>query len=228
MTATVLPAEALPNLKPEFIVPLVVYLCHDSCQETGSMFELVGGYIAKLRWQRSEGSFFNLPFTAEEVNDKFNEITDFSRNSEYPTASSDIFPKVTENLERMKNGPVNKTPATSSVENSKNFAQIDTRTDLRSEQIFSMMREYLARGEGKGLIPKIDAVFNFDIQKEKGGPVIKTWIIDLKNANGDVKVGKVNNADASFTMTDADFEAVCLGKLNPQNAFLQVISQKFI
>lgn len=36
-----------------------------------------------------------------------------------------------------------------------------------------------------------------------------------------VKVGKPDNADATFTMTDDDFEQVCLGKLNPQMAFMQ-------
>ena len=30
-----------------------------------------------------------------------------------------------------------------------------------------------------------------------------------------VKAGAPEKADATFTMTDDDFEAVCLGKLNP-------------
>ena len=36
-----------------------------------------------------------------------------------------------------------------------------------------------------------------------------------------MKKGKAENPDATFTMTDADFEQVCLGKLNPQMAFMQ-------
>ena len=36
-----------------------------------------------------------------------------------------------------------------------------------------------------------------------------------------MKKGKPENADATFTMTDADFDQVCLGKLNPQMAFMQ-------
>lgn len=53
MTETVMPAEALENLKPDYIVPLVAYLAHDTCEETGSVFELGAGWIAKLRWQRA-------------------------------------------------------------------------------------------------------------------------------------------------------------------------------
>ena len=29
------------------------------------LFEIAGGFIAKLRYQRSEGAFFNIPFEVE-------------------------------------------------------------------------------------------------------------------------------------------------------------------
>jgi len=50
MTETVMPAEVLEKLDPKYIVPLVAYLAHDSCQENGSLFEVAGGFIGKLRW----------------------------------------------------------------------------------------------------------------------------------------------------------------------------------
>ena len=33
-------------------------------------------------------------------------------------------------------------------------------------------------------------------------------------------MGIDKNANATFTMTDSDFEKVCMGDLNPQNAFI--------
>lgn len=84
-----------------------------------------------------------------------------------------------------------------------------------------MMKVFLDRGEGKPLIPKVDAVFNFEIKSTKQGPVIKTFVIDLKNGNGkvinfiQVYVGNDKNANAVFTMIDEDFEKVCMGTLNP-------------
>jgi multifunctional beta-oxidation protein len=53
-----MPPEMLAALKPEFVVPLVAYLCHESCQENGSLFEVGAGFIAKLRWERSKGVVF--------------------------------------------------------------------------------------------------------------------------------------------------------------------------
>jgi len=45
--------------------------------------------------------------------------------------------------------------------------------------------------------------------------------IDLKNGQGSVTQRKPKNADATFTMTDTDFEKVTKGTLNPQIAFMQ-------
>lgn len=84
-----------------------------------------------------------------------------------------------------------------------------------------MMATYLARGEGKALIPKVAAIFGFEIIRAKGGKIEGEYEIDLKNGSGACKKGKAASADATFNMTDDDFEQVCLGKLNPQIAFMQ-------
>ena len=54
MLETVMPPDILATVKPQLIVPLVAYLAHESNQETGSVFEVGGGFVAKLRWQRAE------------------------------------------------------------------------------------------------------------------------------------------------------------------------------
>jgi hypothetical protein len=43
LTATVMPEDILAKLKPEFVSGLVGYLCHESCEETGSLFEVGHG-----------------------------------------------------------------------------------------------------------------------------------------------------------------------------------------
>ena len=92
---------------------------------------------------------------------------------------------------------------------------------LKSERIFGMMSAYLDGGNGKGLIEKVNAIFGFAITKKKGAKPSLIYEIDLKNGQGACKQGKPAKADATFTMTDDDFEKVCLGKLNPQIAFMQ-------
>lgn len=60
MTETVNPKEFTEALSPAFVAPLVAVLCHDSCPDSGSLFEVGAGYVCKDRWNRSEGVLFPL------------------------------------------------------------------------------------------------------------------------------------------------------------------------
>src|SRR5580704_16246308 len=60
LTETVLPKELVDALRPEYVSPLVAYLCHESTTETGGLFEVGGGFFAKLRWERTLGTKIKL------------------------------------------------------------------------------------------------------------------------------------------------------------------------
>ncbi|KAI7870137.1 hypothetical protein BDF14DRAFT_1774985 [Spinellus fusiger] len=90
MTETVMPPEILASLKPEFVTPVVGYLCHHNTKETGGLYEAGGGFVSKLRWERSEGAVFKADkhFTPAAVAAKWDAITDFDRPN-YPTCIKD-------------------------------------------------------------------------------------------------------------------------------------------
>jgi len=91
MTETVLPKEVLENIKPEFVAPLVAYLCHESSEETGGLFEVGAGYVAKLRWQRTAGVLFPLKdFNPENIKAKWDQITDFEKDATFPTSNLEM------------------------------------------------------------------------------------------------------------------------------------------
>jgi len=99
MTETVMPKELVEALKPEFVAPLVAVLCHDTCPESGSLFEVGAGYICKNRWQRSEGVLFGIhECTPENVAKKWNSVVDFT-NATIPTGNQEIMEKVMKNIE---------------------------------------------------------------------------------------------------------------------------------
>ncbi|KAI7895141.1 uncharacterized protein EV154DRAFT_436916 [Mucor mucedo] len=91
MTETVLPAEILASLKPEYVTPVVGFLCHEKTEDNGGIFEVGGGFISKLRWERSAGAVFKADdsFDPAAVGAKWEEITDFEKNNEYPTSVMD-------------------------------------------------------------------------------------------------------------------------------------------
>lgn len=90
MTETVMPPDLVKALKPEYVAPLVAYLCHESCKENGQVFEVGAGWIAKLRWQRTLGNFCDLskPFTPEAVRDGWGKVNDWN-GATNPTSTQD-------------------------------------------------------------------------------------------------------------------------------------------
>jgi 3-hydroxyacyl-CoA dehydrogenase/3a,7a,12a-trihydroxy-5b-cholest-24-enoyl-CoA hydratase len=100
MTETILPPELLAALKPEFVSPLVAWLCHESCDESGSLFEVGGGFIGKLRWERTAGAMFRLsrPLTPEAVRSKWSVICDFGNKPTHPANVNDSTQPVFSNV----------------------------------------------------------------------------------------------------------------------------------
>ncbi|KAH0544303.1 bifunctional hydroxyacyl-CoA dehydrogenase/enoyl-CoA hydratase fox2 [Glutinoglossum americanum] len=86
MTETVMPPDVLGNLRPEWVVPLVAVLVHPTNKsETGSIFEVGGGHMAKLRWERAKGALLKTDstLTPGAILKKWNNVNDFSKPS-YP------------------------------------------------------------------------------------------------------------------------------------------------
>lgn len=92
MTQTVMPPDMLEVLKPEWVVPLVAVLVHPSNEnETGSIFEVGGGHIAKLRWERAKGALLKTgpSLTPGAILERWRDVNDFS-NPDYPTGLADF------------------------------------------------------------------------------------------------------------------------------------------
>ncbi|KAK7041719.1 hypothetical protein VNI00_009008 [Paramarasmius palmivorus] len=92
MTATVMPPDMLANLKPDFVAPFVVSICHpDGPDATGRIFEVGAGFVAEVRWERSKGTIFKTDssFTPSAVKAKWSEIVDF-KDADHPRLISDV------------------------------------------------------------------------------------------------------------------------------------------
>ena len=99
LTETVMPKELVDALRPEFVMPLVLKLCDENSRETGGLFEVGAGFIAKLRWERSKGKSFILSagFSPEAINDAWDAITDFT-DADHPTTLAESNLAIMRNL----------------------------------------------------------------------------------------------------------------------------------
>jgi len=105
MTQTVMPEEVLANLKPDWIVPLVALLVHDSNKtETGAIFEVGAGHVAKIRWERAKGALLktDASLTPSAIIKSWDGIRDFSE-PQHPDGPADFMSL----LENAKDLPTN-------------------------------------------------------------------------------------------------------------------------
>ena len=73
-------------IKAEYVAPIVAYLAHLNCNESGGMFEASAGSFKKVRWERSVG--LNLDPRTDDVTidslvEHWDQVVDFSR-TEHP------------------------------------------------------------------------------------------------------------------------------------------------
>uniref|UniRef100_A0A669E892 Hydroxysteroid (17-beta) dehydrogenase 4 n=1 Tax=Oreochromis niloticus TaxID=8128 RepID=A0A669E892_ORENI len=80
LTETVMPPDLVASLKPEYVAPLVLWLCHEQCQENGGLFEVLRQKHI-LRWERTQGYIVrqkNQSMKPEAIRDHWEKICDFT------------------------------------------------------------------------------------------------------------------------------------------------------
>ncbi|KAI8901668.1 hypothetical protein BC833DRAFT_617445 [Globomyces pollinis-pini] len=217
MTETIMPAEILASLKPDFVVPLVAYLCHETCKENGSIFEVGAGFVSKLRWERSKGVVFkaDASFTPGAISVKMPEIADFSQPA-YPTSTMDTdWLALLEQAKSLSTNPAG--PATSFADRVAVVTGAGAGIGRAYALLFAKLGAAVVVNDfGKAAADKVveeikaaggKAVANYN-SVEDGDQVIETAL----KAFGRIDV-LVNNAgilrDKSFArLTDADWDAV--------------------
>jgi len=78
MTEDILPPEVLKNLTPDFVAPVVAYLCTEEVPDTDSIFIVGGGKVQRTALFQNEGVTFKTPPSVEEIAAHWAEIDDLS------------------------------------------------------------------------------------------------------------------------------------------------------
>lgn len=97
MTATILPSELVAQLKPDYVAPLVAYLCSPGCKDTGRMVEVGSGWMAGVRWQRSAGVKLGPKeaLSVDSVARAWPQVIDFQAEGfEYPRTPQESFSRI--------------------------------------------------------------------------------------------------------------------------------------
>ncbi|KAM9992374.1 hypothetical protein ACTFIY_009806 [Dictyostelium cf. discoideum] len=218
LTESVMPPEILEQMKPDYIVPLVLYLCHQDTTETGGVFEVGAGWVSKVRLQRSAGVYMK-DLTAEKIKDNWAQIESFD-NPSYPTSASESVSGIL--------AAVNSKPADGEsvlvrppkVAVPKALAATPSGSVVvdgyNASKIFTTIQSNIG-AKGPELVKKINGIYLINIKK---GTNTQAWALDLKNGSGSIVVGAGSTKpNVTITVSDEDFVDIMTGKLNAQSAF---------
>lgn len=224
LTADILPEQLLKRLLPAYVAPVVAYLCHESCNETGGVFEAAGGWVARYKLHRSKGKAYSNDLSLETLARDWSEIMSMDGGAYFSSvgehfgsvvqAIQDLGPEATPVMQAKGADDNNNT---SSKEDEALLKSVPV-SGYKCDLLFSII-DYRMREE-PDLIEQLKAVFQYNITQN--GKHVTTWTADTKNDVAVYNSEPRNNVkpDCTVTVDDDDFVKIMVGKLNPQRAFI--------
>ena len=193
LTEDVLPPDLFEKLKPEFVAPLVLYLCSKACGETGMIFNAGMGYFNRAAIVSGPGTVFGdgrVAPSVEEIHRNWDAIHELSGAEEYYNATVALGPMMD------AFGPKAEAPAAEG---------------LTVKSIFDRLPEAFQADKAAG----VDVVFQFKISGPDGGD----WNVRVKEGVCEVNEGIHEGPTTTILMYDADFVGLIEGTVNAMQAY---------
>ncbi len=194
LTEDILPPDMLAKLRPEFVTPLVLYLCSEQCKATGHVYNAGAGYYNRAAVLTGPGATVGqedaFP-TAEQVADKIKAIGKMDGAVEFPDLNSSLVPFF-EAWSPKKEAA-------------------DSGGGMTVADIFAGMADKFQADAAAG----VDVVFQYIISGPDGGQ----WHTIVSNGSLEVVEGSHGSPTTTIKMGDADFVAMISGQLNAMAAF---------
>ena len=87
MTETIMPPDILNKLLPEYVSPLVAYLCSEGLAESAQIYAVGGGYFSRVAIVEAAGVGIAVDkITPEAIADRWNDINDLSKATPFSNA----------------------------------------------------------------------------------------------------------------------------------------------
>jgi len=196
LTEEVMPPDLFEKSKPEFVVPLVMVLCSEACQESGGIFNCGMGYFNRatvLTGSAVQLGDQNNPPTPELIHENWGKINSIDGAREFKEANSAVFALIAP-------------PHTEPVEE-----EAAAQGSGSVAGIFENMLETFNADAAAG----VDVVFQFNISGADGGD----WHCVIKDNTCTIEAGVHAKPVCTLKMADADFLAMMQGTLPAMQAY---------
>ncbi|MDZ7699355.1 MAG: SDR family NAD(P)-dependent oxidoreductase [Deltaproteobacteria bacterium] len=196
LTEGILPPDLLEKLKPEFVAPMVLYLCSEQCPVSGAIYNAGMGYVNRVAIATGPGAVVGdgeTPPGPEAVAEKWPRITSLDPSAEYPNATAAFSPML------------------DAFSPKKAEAAESEGSGLTVKGIFEGLPEAFQADQATG----VDVVFQFNISGPTGG----SWFATIKDGTCDVTKGTHDSPTTTIDMADDDFVKMIAGELNAMSAY---------
>jgi len=196
LTEDVMPPEMFEKMKPEFVAPMVLYLCSERCGQSGEIFNAGMGYYNRAAMMTGAAVFpgdEQDPPTLEMIRDNWDAINAMEGAKELQDANAAIMDLFTPTA-----------TAAASAE-----AASDDGMDVAG--IFDKMAGTFNADAAAG----VDVVFQYNITGDNGG----NWYCVIKDNACAIEAGRHDKPVCTLKMADGDFIAMMSGKLPAMQAY---------
>ena len=195
LTEDILPPDLQDKLKPEFVAPLVLYLCSEQCPVTGGIYNAGMGHYSRAAIVTGSGATLGSGSEApapEDIAGNISKIAALDNGMEFGNLTQ-AFGAMLETLSPQA-------PAEQPAEKG-----------LTVKGVFERMPQAFRADKAA----EVDAVFQYQISGPGGGD----WHVMVKNGTCEVHEGMHSGPTTTILMADEDFLALIRGKLNAMKAF---------
>ena len=198
LTADILPPDLLEKMKPEFVAPLVLYLCAEECPVSGKIYNAGMGFYNRAAVMTSPGTVIgdgtSVP-SVEDVAAHWEKILSLKGAREYEQLNDLVLGDMLAALQPKPAAPDASAGAAAA----------------KVADIFAGMPNSFQADAAHG----VDVVFQFTIGGEGGGD----WVVAVKDGACRVEAGIHAKPNTTIRMDGADFLAMMSGKLSAMQAY---------
>jgi NAD(P)-dependent dehydrogenase (short-subunit alcohol dehydrogenase family)/acyl dehydratase/putative sterol carrier protein len=196
LTEDILPPDLKEKLKPEFVAPLVLYLCSEQCPVTGAIYNAGMGYFNRVVVRTGPGSVVGNGIEApspDEVAASMDKIRSLEGAAEYPNATAAFSPML------------------DAFKPKKQETGRDSGTGLSVKAVFDGLPGAFQADKAAG----VNVVFQFNISGATGG----SWYVTVKDGDCRVDEGTYDRPTTTIEMGDDDFVKMISGELKAMAAY---------
>jgi 3-hydroxy-3-methylglutaryl CoA synthase/NAD(P)-dependent dehydrogenase (short-subunit alcohol dehydrogenase family)/putative sterol carrier protein len=199
LTEDILPPDIFAKMKPEYVAPVVLYLCSDVCDESGAILNTGMGYLSRaaiLTGPAVQLGDEACPPTPEDMHANWEKINGLEGAKEMPDLTTALLDLIAP-------------PTESDGDDDGQAAQSAEGPSVAS--IFAAMPEHFNAEAARG----VTVTFQYRITGAKGGD----WTVAVKDGTCEVVEGFAEAADCTLTIAAEDFVRLISGELNPMQAY---------